>query len=95
MPKRRSAVKRLRADAKRRLRNIRIKRILKTTIKKFKTLVSNKNIDEAKELLKKIYSQLDKAAKKKVIHTRTAQRKKSRLTLQLMKAALKTTGAPA
>lgn len=87
MPKQRSALKRLRVDKKRRLRNIKIKQELKKTLKKFQALISAKNTEEAKALLKKVYSQLDKAAKKKIIHPRTASRRKSRLTLKLIKAA--------
>jgi len=86
MPKRRSAVKRQRADKKRRLKNLKIKQHLKRTIKKFLALVSAKNINEAKVLAKTIYSLLDKAAKKRVIHPNAANRKKSRLIKRLLKA---------
>lgn len=86
MPKRRSALKRMRQDKKRRLRNLKIKGELKKTIKKFLALLSAKNIDEAKTFLRKVYSQLDKAAKKRIIHPRTADRKKSRLAQQILKA---------
>ena len=87
MPRRKSSIKRTRADKKRHLRNLKIKRQLKATLKKFQALVSAKNITEAKTLLKKVFSQLDKAAKKRIIHPRTANRKKSRLTLRIFKAA--------
>lgn len=85
MPKRRSALKRLRADKKRRLRNLKIKRELKKVIKRFQALILQKNIPEAKKLLSEVYSQLDKAAKKRIIHPNTAQRKKSRLAKKLLK----------
>lgn len=87
MPRRKSSLKKQRVDKKRHLRNLKIKQELKKTIKKFQALLSNKNIDEAKTLLKKVYSQLDKAAKKRVIHPKTANRKKSRLTQKLFKTA--------
>ncbi len=87
MPRRKSSLKRTRADKKRHLRNLKIKRQLKATLKKFQALVSAKNITEAKTLLKKVFSQLDKAAKKRIIHPQTANRKKSRLTLRIFKAA--------
>lgn len=93
MPRRRSALKKLRVDKKRRLRNLRIKQQLKKTIKKFQALLLAKNLDEAKTTLKKVYSQLDKAAKKQIIHPNTANRRKSRLmrrlliTLRFLKAA--------
>lgn len=85
MPRRRTSLKRKRADKKRYLRNLRIKRALKKTIKKFQTLLSEKNASEAKTLLAKIFSQFDKAAKKRIIHPNTANRKKSRLARKLLK----------
>jgi small subunit ribosomal protein S20 len=87
MPRRKSSIKRTRADKKRHLRNLKIKRQLKATLKKFQALVVTKKITEAKDLLKKAFSQLDKAAKKRIIHPRTANRKKSRLALRILKAA--------
>lgn len=79
MPKRRNAVKRLRQDKKRHLRNLKVKQQLKKTLKKIQSLLPAKNIGEAKSFLNKVFSQLDKAAKKKIIHFNTASRKKSRL----------------
>ncbi|MBU3958879.1 MAG: 30S ribosomal protein S20 [Candidatus Omnitrophica bacterium] len=85
MPRRRSALKRLRVDKKRRLHNLKIKQQLKKTIKKFRALLSAKNSGEAKALLSKVYSLLDKAAKKNIIPANTASRKKSRLAKSLLK----------
>lgn len=87
MPHRRSSLKASRQDKKRHLRNLRIKQQLKKTLKKFHLLLSAKNINEAKILLGKVFSQLDKAAKKRIIHPNTANRKKSRLMKELTKAA--------
>ena len=87
MPRRRTSLKRKRADKKRRLRNLKIKKALKKTIKKFQVLLSEKNTAEAKTLLTKIFSQLDKAAKKRILHPNTADRKKSRLSAKLSKTA--------
>lgn len=87
MPRRRTSLKRKRADKKRHLKNLRIKRELKKALKKFQALISAKNAQEAKSCLVKIFSQLDKAAKKKIIHPNAAQRKKSRLARRLGKAA--------
>lgn len=85
MPRRKSSIKRQRVDKKKRLRNLIIKRKLKKTLKKFQALLSSQNIKEAKELLKNVFSQLDKAAKKKIIHPKTASRNKSRLARRLTK----------
>ena len=87
MPRRRTSLKRKRADRKKRLHNLKIKQQLKKTIKKFQALLSTKNINEAKALIGKVFSQLDKAAKKRIIHPRTADRKKSRLMKRLTKTA--------
>ena len=85
MPNHRNAVKSQRADKKRHLRNLKIKQQLKRTVKKFVALISAKNIAEAKVLAKTVYSLLDKAAKKRIIHPNTADRKKSRLAKRLLK----------
>jgi len=87
MPKRKAAVKRLRVDKKRHLRNLEIKKELKKTLKKFQALILAKDLTEAKKTLSKVSSLLDKAAKKKIVHPRTADRKKSRLAKRLFKAA--------
>jgi len=87
MPRRRTSLKRKRADKKKHLRNLKVKQQLKKTIKKFQSLLSAKNINEAKALLGQVFSQLDKAAKKRIIHPGTANRRKSRLTKRISKAA--------
>lgn len=87
MPRRRTSLKKTRADKKKHLRNLRIKQGLKKTIKKFQALLSAKNTDEAKKLIGEVFSQLDKAAKKRILHPKTASRKKSRLMKGLSKAA--------
>lgn len=87
MPRRKTSLKRKRADRKRHDRNLKIKQQLKKTIKKFQALLSSKNTDEARALIGKVFSQLDKAAKKRIIHPQTANRKKSRLMKRLGKPA--------
>ena len=87
MPRRRTSIKRTRADRKKHLRNLKIKQQLKKTIKKFQGLLAAKNINEAKAMLDKVFSQLDKAAKKNIIHPGTADRKKSRLAKSLTRSA--------
>ncbi|MFA5410888.1 MAG: 30S ribosomal protein S20 [Candidatus Omnitrophota bacterium] len=81
--RRRTSVKRIRVDKKKHLRNLRVKQKLKKTLKKFQALLSAKKIDEARQMLKYVYKELDKAAKKKIVHPNTANRKKSRLSLRL------------
>jgi small subunit ribosomal protein S20 len=87
MPRRKSSVKKTRADYKKHLRNLKIKQQLKKSIKQFQGLVSEKKLEEAKKLLSKVFSQLDKAAKKRTLHPATADRKKSRLMRSLSRKA--------
>jgi len=85
--RRRSSVKKMRVDKRKHLRNLKVKQQLKKTLKKFQALLTAKNITEAKTFLKQVFKQLDKAAKKKIIHPNTANRKKSRLSARLHKSA--------
>jgi len=86
MPHRHSALKKIRQDKKRHLRNLKIINDIKIKIKKFKKLLQEKKIEEAKKQLNLIYSCLDKASKKNIIHKNQASRKKSRLTKLILKA---------
>ena len=85
MPRRKSGIVTARADKKKHLRNLKVKRELKKTVKKFQELILNKKVQEAKAFLTKIYSLFDKAAKKGIIHPNTADRKKSRFKKSLLK----------
>lgn len=85
MPQRKCAVKRLRADKKRRLRNIRLKSSLKKTLKDVQSLLAAKNVEEAKKALKEASSKLDIAVSKGILSKNTASRQKSRLTIRLNK----------
>jgi len=49
-------------------------------LKKVKSLVSEKKIEEAEKLLPQVYKALDKTAKVGLIKKNTAGRKKSRIT---------------
>jgi len=82
MPCHKSPTKRLRQNAKRLSRNNYVKSTLKTLSKKMHSDIS---IEEKTQLLEKVYSQLDKAAKKGIIHPRTASRRKSRIALYFNK----------
>jgi len=80
MPNHKSCEKRLRQDEKRRARNNYVKSTLKTLSKKMRSNIPN---EEKQKLMETFYSQLDKAAKKGVIHSRTASRRKSRIALYM------------
>jgi len=80
MPNHKSCEKRLRQDEKRRARNNYVKSTLKTLSKKMRSNIPN---EEKQKLMETFYSKLDKAAKKGVIHARTASRRKSRIALYM------------
>ena len=73
MPVTKSAAKALRRDRRRTIINKKIKRAYKETVRAVRK-------NPTAETLKKAYSQLDRAAKKKVIHKNKAARLKSRLS---------------
>jgi small subunit ribosomal protein S20 len=73
----------MKTDAKRQARNNYVKRTLKTLDKQIRT---DMPAEEKQALLSNIYSQLDKAAKKGVIHKRTASRRKARVAAFVAKA---------
>lgn len=85
MPQRKTALKRLRVDKKRRLRNLKVKRDLKKTLKDFQSLLAAKNVEECKKALQTVSSTLDKAVHKNIISKNTASRKKSRLAIRVRK----------
>lgn len=77
MANHKSALKRIKQNEKRRMRNRMVKTRTKTSAKKVFSAVDN-NGDVSGEL-KKAQSVIDKAAKKGILHRRTAARKISRL----------------
>ena len=79
MPIKRSAYKELRKARVRHFKNITTKSELKTLSKKFEKLLSSKKTEDANSLIRKIVSQINKAASKGIIHKNTASRKISRL----------------
>jgi small subunit ribosomal protein S20 len=87
MPRRKTSVKSTRVNKRKHLRNLKVKVQLKKTIKTFQELLLAKDLAQAKTLISKVFSQLDKAAKKKIIHPKTADRRKSRLMRRLGKSA--------
>ena len=85
MPHRRQSFKAHRQSQKRHRRNLKVKTDIRKTLKNLESLFSNKNIDEAKKILKAVISKLAKAAKKGMVHRNTARRKISRLSRRAAK----------
>ena len=77
MANHKSALKRIRSNEAKRLRNRYQAKTTRTFIKRLR-VISDK--EEASELLKKVSSMLDKLAKKNVIHKNKAANNKSKLT---------------
>jgi len=73
-------------DKKRAARNNYVKRTVKTLTKSMQTAAS---AETQNEMLNELYSQLDKAAKKGIIHKRTASRRKARLAAFVNKQTAK------
>ena len=82
-----SAEKRERQEAKRRLRNHAAKSTVRTAIKKFDAAVAAGDKAAAATALAESSKLLDSAAGKGIIHKNTAARKKSRLALAYNKMA--------
>ncbi len=77
MPQRRTAIKDLRKSHTRRMQNLDVKTDLRKTLKSFVVSTTEKK-PESKDLLKTLYKKLDKAAKRNVMHKKTASRRKAR-----------------
>jgi len=83
MPRRKTSLKSNRVNKRKHARNLKVRGQLKKTIKKFQELLTKESTAEAKTFISKVFSQLDKAAKKNIIHPATANRRKSRLMRRL------------
>ena len=84
MPNNPAAAKRMRQEQKRRLHNRSVKSIVKTQITRARqAIASDTSVEAAEEAVRAAVSELDRAAKKGVIHRNNAARRKSRLMKQL------------
>jgi len=77
--RKRTVLKRQRQTIRKRAKNLWWKKRIKDSIKKIKSLVNNKKIDEAKVEYKKIVPIIQRAGSKGIFHWRNASRKISRL----------------
>ena len=85
MPNNAAAEKRMRQEQRRRSFNRSTKSVVKTQITKARQAITtaDTNAEPAVEAVRLAVSELDKAAKKGVIHRNNAARRKSRLMKQL------------
>jgi len=78
-----SAIKRIRSSATKRMKNKVYTSRMRTELKKAKQLIASEDVEKAIEQTRLAISQLDKAAGKGIIHKNNAARKKSRLMKRL------------
>jgi len=89
MPNKKAAIKSLRQDKKKNLRNKTVMSELRTLTKNTRMVIAKNNREEADVLLKKLESKLTKAAKSDVIKKNNASRRISRLRTQWSKISTK------
>lgn len=80
MAQHKSAIKRIRQDAKKRLHN---RYYAKTTRNAIKALRNTTDKEEATKLYPEVVSMIDKLAKRNIIHKNKASNLKSKLALQI------------
>ena len=82
MPNNPAAEKRMRQEQKRRLHNRSVKSLVKTQVTKARQAINSEDAN-SEAVVRAAVSELDRAAKKGVIHRNNAARRKSRLMKQL------------
>lgn len=82
----RQALKRLRTNTEKHLKNRSAKSSIKTASAKVTLAAQEQKKEETGKLLSEVYSQIDKAVKQGILHKNTAARKKSRLAQATKKA---------
>jgi len=88
MANHKSALKKYRRDEKKRMINKTNKSKMRNLIKRFRKLIDENNIEEAKKIYPQLISRIDKTVTKGTIHKKTASRYKSRLTKLLLKKSM-------
>ena len=83
MAHRRSSIKKIRIDKRRRLRNIGVISELRTVVRRVASLIADNKRQEASEASRVLFSKLDKAVKKGILHKKHASRRKSRFSLRI------------
>ena len=91
MANRRQSIKKIRVDKRRREHNVRVLSELKTVLRKTFKLLVEKNQAELTKQSQALFSKLDKAVKKNLLHKNRASRIKSRFQRKInsLKAAVK------
>jgi small subunit ribosomal protein S20 len=87
MPIKTAAKKYMRVTDRKTAVNKRVKGVLKSTIRKTKEAITEKDVKVAKEAYQIAQAAIDKAAKRGIIKKNTAARKKSRLSAAIKKVS--------
>ena len=82
-----SALKRMRQNEKRRMRNRMVRSRMRTFVRKADALIAEADKEAAEIAVKEAISEIDKAAQKGVLHRNNAARRKSRLMQRLNAAS--------
>ena len=82
-----SALKQMRQSRKRRARNRKNLTYVKGQVKRLRAAIASGDADAARKLLPETIGQIDRAAKKGVVHDNAAARYKSRLTRKVSSLA--------
>jgi small subunit ribosomal protein S20 len=83
MAHRRASIKKIRVDVRRREHNVRVISELKSVARKVNTLLVEKKAADAAKEAQVLFSKLDKAVKKGIIHKNKASRRKSRISRKI------------
>ena len=83
MANRRSSIKKIRIDRKRVQKNLRVKTELKTITRQVNELIQAKKASELTPNARLLFSKLDQAVKKGIIHENRASRVKSRIAAKI------------
>ncbi len=70
----------MRQNERNRQRNVDVKSLVKTRVKKLREYIQAKDVEKAKEALSAAVREINRARSKGVLHQNTASRKVSRLT---------------
>jgi small subunit ribosomal protein S20 len=83
MANRRQSIKKIRVDKRRHAVNLAVRTELKSVTRKVRELLSAKKKTEAEKAVRTLFSKLDKAVKKNILHRNRASRLKSRFHVKV------------
>ncbi len=86
VPIKKAALKAMRQNTRRWLRNVRMQSELRTLTKKFERLLQQQQVPQARVQLAALLKRIDQAQGKGILHRNTAARKKSRLASRLVQS---------